>query len=113
MQVNPQNIEAAIAATTEEFARIASEGVSPEELELAKSYLTGNFPVQLSTNSAVAAKLSDSVYLGYGADYIERYPELIRSLSIEEVNAAAKASFDPANLLLVVSGTIEDGKAAE
>ncbi|MCC7477916.1 insulinase family protein [bacterium] len=105
-QVSPQKMEAAIAATMEEMARYAGEGVKEEELELAKNYLTGNFPVRLSTNGAVAAVLTDSLYLERGVDYILRYPDLIRSVSLEEVNAAAARLFKPDNFVTVAAGTL-------
>lgn len=112
VQVNPQNIEPAIAATNEELARIASEGVTPEELALAKSYLTGNFPVRLSTNGSVASAVSDAIYLGRGVNYIEDYESIINAVTLEQVNAATAAFMDPANLQLVVCGSL-DGADSE
>jgi zinc protease len=113
VQVNPANIEAAISATNEELARFATEGVSAEELVLAKSYLTGNFPVRLSTNGAVAGAVSDAVYLGRGVNYIEDYVAIINAVTLEQVNAAAARYMDPARLGLVVCGSLDAADAEE
>ena len=107
VQVNPANIDAAVTATQEELTRISSEGVSQEELDLAQSYLTGNFPVRLSTNAAVAGMLSESVYLGKGVDYIQDYEEIINAVSLEQVNAACAQYMDPSGLALLVCGSLD------
>ncbi|MCB1218579.1 insulinase family protein [bacterium] len=113
VQVNPANVDAAINATTEELQRISTEGISEDELALAKSYLTGNFPVRLSTNGAVAGMLTDSVYLGKGVDYISAYEELINAVSLEQVNAAAAEFMDPSGLALVVCGSLSGSEEAQ
>ncbi len=113
VQVNPANIDAAVNATNEELTRIASEGVSAEELALAQSYLTGNFPVRLSTNGAVASVLSDSVYLGKGVGYIQDYEAIINAVTLEQVNAAASQFMDPAGLALVVCGSLVNNPGAD
>ncbi|MCB1221685.1 MAG: insulinase family protein [Planctomycetales bacterium] len=113
VQVNPANIDAAVAATNEELAKISSEGITAEELELAKSYLTGNFPVRLSTNGAVASLLTDSLYLGKGAGYIEDYESIINAVTLEQVNAAAAEFMDPARLATVVCGTLVNNEGAD
>jgi zinc protease len=107
-QVNPENVEPAIAAAKEELARYANEGVSEDELTLTVDYLTGNFPVSLSTNSAVAAILTESVYLDKGVEYLWHYPEIIKGVTAGEVQAIAKEIMGPSNLLLVVSGSLTD-----
>lgn len=115
VQVNPANIDAAVSATVEELELISTEGITQEELDLAKSYLTGNFPVRLSTNGAVAALLTESVYLGKGVNYIEDYEAVINAVSLEQVNAAADSFMDPAALNLVICGSIvnKDGASGE
>ncbi len=105
-QVSPKKMEAAISATLEEMARFASEGVTEEELELARNFMTGNFPVRLSTNGAVAAVLTDSLYLERGVDYIRRYPEIVRAVTLEQVNAAAARLYQPENFVTVAAGTL-------
>lgn len=104
-QVSPAKLEQALAATREEMARYAESGCTEDELELAKRYLTGNFPVRLATNGAVAAALSDAIYLERGVDYIRRYPEIIRAVTREQVNAAAARLYPPDNFVVVTAGT--------
>jgi zinc protease len=105
-QVSPRKVEQAIAATLEELERFSTQGASAEELQLAQSYLIGNFPVQLSTNSALASLLTDCVYLGRGVDYMDRYAEIIRGVTLEQVNAIAAKQYAPGRMGLVTAGSL-------
>jgi zinc protease len=106
VEVAPENVEAAIKAAEEEMARYAAEGPSAEEVTAAQDYLTGNFPVKLATNGAVAGVLAEAHYLGRGSDYIQRYTSIIRSVTLDQVKAAAAELMRPEQLLLVVCGTL-------
>lgn len=111
VQVNPENIAAAIAATQEEVQRIYDDGVTDSEIALAKNYLCGNFPVRLATNGAVAAALADAVYLDRGIGYLRDYPALIAAVGQDEVEAAVKRYINPQQLGLVVAGSLSlDGE---
>lgn len=107
VQANPENIEAVIAAATEELARYAAEGPTAEELELAKSYLAGNFQVKLATNAAVAGALTEAVYLGKGVEYIRDFQSVVNGVTQEQVAQAAAQYTAPGQLMLVVAGTVE------
>lgn len=106
VQVNPENIEPAIKDANEELAKYCSAGATADELKLAQNYLTGNFPVKLSTNGDVAGALVDAIYLGRDASFIQHYAEMIDAATLEQVNAVAKQYMDPAKLQLVIAGTV-------
>jgi zinc protease len=107
-EVNPGNIPAATTSMTEELAKYFASGPTPEELATAKSFLTGNFPVRLSTNSAVANTLTEAIYLNRGVDYIQQYPALVNAVTMEQVNAAIKQYIDPSKLVHVRAGTLSE-----
>ena len=106
VQVNPQNIEAAVAATNEVLAEFAAEGATAGELELARNYLTGNFPVRLATNGAVAAALTDAVYLGKGVDYLRDYAQYVSQVTLEDIRRIAAGYMAPDELATIAAGTI-------
>jgi zinc protease len=106
-EVATENVDRAIAATHEEMERFAVEGPTAEELDTAKAYLTGNFPVRLASNGAVAAVLTEACYLDRGLDYIRRYPDIIRSVTLEQCAAAAAQFMHPNNQFLAVCGSLD------
>jgi zinc protease len=100
----PQNLERAIAGLRNEIERIVREPVSRPELATAKAYLTGNFVFDFQTNAQVAHFLIDAEIYGLGFDYLQKYPELISSVTIKDVSRVAKEYIRPDSLTTVVVG---------
>jgi zinc protease len=104
----PENLAKAILGLRHEIERIVNEPVTDEELEGAKAYLTGNFVFDFQTNVQVAQFLVEAEIYGLGFDYLEKYPELIRSITVEDVAGAARRHIDPGRLVTVVVGPIDE-----
>lgn len=102
MQTKNETAEEAIRIALDQIRRIQNRGVSEEELEAAKDYLIGSFPLRLDTNRRVAGFLAQVEYFGLGLDYLDRYPELIRRVTREDVLRAARLYLKPEKLITVV-----------
>jgi zinc protease len=77
-------------------------------LETAKLYLTGSFVFRFQRNSQIAEFLLEAEIYGLGFDYLERYPELIRQVSVEDIARVTKKYIDPDNLTTVVVGPLDE-----
>jgi zinc protease len=88
------------------------EGPTPSEIDEAASYLTGVFPVRLETNSGVASQLLGAELYGLGMDYIERYPEIVRGVRIEDVRAAARKHLRLTGYALAIAGSYPENAPA-
>jgi zinc protease len=87
-----------------EMDRMRSLPVTAEELESARSYLTGVFSMGVATLDGVVGQLS-TVYLErLPEDYLETYRERIRALTADDVLVAARRYFDSANAQIVLVG---------
>lgn len=104
----PDNLDRAINGLRGEIARIVDAGVTEEELEIAKSYLTGNFVFRFQKNSQVADFLIEAEIYELGFDYLDRFPELIRAVTVEDVNRVTRTYIDPENLTTVVVGPVNE-----
>ncbi len=102
--VDPANVERARDAILDELRLVASSPVATDELEDAQSYLTGVLPLALETNDGVASTLLAIEYFGLGLDYLDRYPDIIRSLTIEDVLRAAQTHLDPDHVAVGIAG---------
>jgi zinc protease len=102
--VNPVNIERAIETILTEIHRIQDKPVSEQELDDAKSYMTGSLPLALETNEGVASVLIDMELYDLGLDYLQRYPDLINSVTIEQVQQAARRVFPKDAYALAIAG---------
>ena len=102
--VNPTNVERAIGSIDEEIRRMATDGLTAEELADCKQYLIGSIPRLLETNGAIATFLQTAEFFGLGLDHDVRLPSLLDAVTLEQVNAAARATLDSGRAAVVVAG---------
>jgi zinc protease len=97
-----------------EMSRIRTQPVSDKELEGAKKYLIGSFPLRLITQERIASFLMQVEYYGLGMDYAERYPGLIQAVTAEDVLRVAETYLHPeAYILIAVANLKEAGLEQE
>lgn len=96
--------EAAAREVIREIDRMRAEPVAADELSLATSYLAGVFPIRYETTAAIAAALANLVIYRFPDDFYDLYRAAIRSITAEQVLAAAREHLRPDELQLVVVG---------
>jgi zinc protease len=104
----PENLRRAIDGLRREIERIVREPVTKDELETAKSYLTGNFVFNFQTNAQVASFLIDAEVYHLGFDYLRQYPEKIRAVTIEDITQVTRRRIHPECLTTVVVGPVDE-----
>lgn len=107
LQTKNESARQAIAETLDVIRHFREEGAAEEEVEAAKAYLTNSFPLRLISNSDVAGMLPVLEFYGLGLDYPDRYPDIIGSVTLEQVRAAAKQHLHPGQFLQVVVADLE------
>jgi zinc protease len=106
--VAPESIERAVASIVAEISRLRDQVVSDQELEDAQDYLTGTLPLRLETNEGIVGTLMDMELYDLGDDYIIRYPSIIRSVTKEQIQAAARKYLDAERYALAIAGPYHD-----
>ncbi len=96
-----------------EIARMAKEGPTKKELEEAKTYLIGAYPLRFDSTTKVAAGLLAIQRENLGIDYIRKRNDMIRALTLEQVKAAAAKLLHPERLKVVLLGRPKGVKAGE
>ncbi len=104
--VNPSNLTRAVEGIRVEMDRLRSEPFSGQEVADGKDNQVGSLVVSLERNAEVAAELHRMEHYGLGMDFLERYGELIQSLSDGLVREIAAKYFDPAVSSMVLAGPI-------
>jgi zinc protease len=102
--VNPANVERAIELSVSEAYRIADELVSEEELDDNKSYFVGRMPLQLETNEGLAGTVLAMEEFDLGLDYLVRLPEIIGTLTREDLQNAVRHYWRPDAYVVAVAG---------
>jgi zinc protease len=94
----------AIEAILEEIRRLKREAPSAGEMEMARSYLLGNFLLSRETPQALVSDLWLLEYEGLGADYFDRYLHDVAASTGERVLEVATELLDDQRLTIVVVG---------
>lgn len=105
--VSPANVTRAVASIDTELRKLVESGPTEQELVESKQYLIGSMPRTLETNMGIATYLQTVEFFGLGLDYDVRLPDLLRSVTHEQVHQAARQAIDPDHATVVVAGPFE------
>ncbi|AUR05295.1 peptidase, M16 family [Phaeobacter inhibens] len=100
-----------IAETVEviqaEWAKLAVEGVTEKELQDAKTYLTGAYPLRFDGNSRIASILAGMQMDDLPIDYVATRNDKVNAVTLEEINKVAAEILLPDQLHFIVVGRPE------
>ena len=94
----------AVDVVRAEWARMAAEGPTPKELEAAKAYLTGAYPLRFDGNAAIANILVGMQMDDLGIDYIAGRNDKVRAVTLEDIKRVAARLMRPEDLHFVIVG---------
>ena len=97
-----------IALIRAEWRRMRDEGPSQAELDLAKDFLVGSFPLSLDTSARVASVLVEVQLENLGIDYLDRRAALLGAVSLDQAKRVAHNLLDPDALSFAVVGDPTD-----
>lgn len=90
-----------------EWRRMAEEGPTADELDGAKAFLTGSFPLALDSSASVARLLVAIQYDHLGFDYLSRRDQLIRGVTLDDARRVARRLYGGLGFLTVIVGEPE------
>ncbi len=96
-----------VSVIRDEWSRLAEDGVTKEELENAKKYMTGAYPLRFDGNGTIASILAGMQHDGMSIDYPKSRNEKIEAVTLEEINRVARERLHPEALRFVVVGQPE------
>lgn len=102
--VDPENVDQAIELILAELQRFYQEPVTPEELADSQANYIGRLPLSMEANAGVASALLALERFNLGFDYYRRYPDMVRSVTPEQVLEAARQYLNPEHLGIAVAG---------
>ncbi len=94
----------ALRAFRHELHHLADQGVTAEELDDAKRYLTGSFVLGFDGSSAMASRLAGFRAQGRESDYVNRRNQIIHEVTLADVNRVAAQYFHPSQFTVVAVG---------
>ncbi|MEM8653256.1 MAG: pitrilysin family protein [Pseudomonadota bacterium] len=96
----------AVSVIRDEWAR-AAEGVTQEELDAAKLFVTGAYPLRFDGNAPIARIMVGMQMLGLPIDYIATRNDKVEAVTLDDVKRVAGELLAPDDLHFVVVGQPE------
>lgn len=100
-------IAEAIDVIRDEWNKAAEEGITQQELNDAKTYVTGAYPLRFDGNGPIANILVGMQMLGLPIDYIPTRNDKVEAVTLDDVKRVAGELLEPENLHFVVVGQPE------
>lgn len=91
-----------------ELERIRDAEVSAKELQDAKNYLTGVFPIRAETQEGLTNLIVTQQLYDLPDDYLQTYREKINAVTLADVRRAAQTYLTPDKVAIVVVGDAEE-----
>ena len=82
-------VDETVGLIKSEIARMADGGPTQAELDDAKAYLTGAYPLRFDSSSSIAAQLLQIQLEELGIDYVDKRNALIEAVSLDDVKRVA------------------------
>jgi zinc protease len=97
-----------VQVALDESARFCDGGPSDEELDRAKSYLTGLYPLSLETHDQLAEKLADLRLFGLGVEHVTEYRARVRGVTPRQCTEVARRHFPVGRGVVVAVGPAKE-----
>ena len=103
------NVSPALELIREEWRRLARDGVTAEELDEAKTFLTGSFPLRFTSTDRIASILLGMQIEDLGIDFLDRRNAEVEAVTLANANRVAARLYDVDALTVVVVGAPDSG----
>jgi zinc protease len=95
VQTKNKTADQTISLILQQLRAIQDKPISDDELENAKKYLVGSFPLSIDRQSEISSFLLGVEIYGLGLDYADRYPKMIDAVTKDDVQTVARKYLHP------------------
>ncbi len=88
----------------EELQKMANGELSQTDLDNAKSYLIGSYPLRFDTNAKIASQLLGLRMDDFGPEYVDNRNAMVAAVTLDDLKRVAKRLLDTNDLIVTVVG---------
>ena len=107
-QSKPSTCARAAQLTLELMRKIRSEAVTAKELDTSKSSFIETFPRTFETKGRTVSRFALDDLVGLPHEHWTGYRDRMKAVTADSVRAAAAAHYDPARLIVLVVGPVDE-----
>ena len=109
----PQNVEKLVTGLREEVAKLVRDGISADELQASVSAMLTQRQQARAEDDTLASALARNLYLDRTMAWSAQIDARLKSLTMDEVNAAIRRHFKPEMLSVYAAGDFARSASAE
>jgi len=96
----------------DELKQMAENGPTQTELDNAKNYLIGSYPLRFDTNAKIASQLLGLRMDDFGPEYVDNRNDMIAAVTLDDVKRVAKRLLETDDLIVTIVGkpTLQEAK---
>lgn len=98
---------AAVREVVSEVENLLHEGPTDEEVEAARDYIAGVFPLRLETTAQIASRIAELLIYDLPDDYHSTYRDRVLNVTREQAMEAAYRCIRPSEMTVVIGGDAE------
>jgi len=107
-QTKSSSTHRAISLLYEIIGGIKKKKPSLEEMDWAKSTLTNQFIFSFASSASLVSQKMQLAYDGLPEDYLEKYPQRLAAITLEDLDRAVEKHLHPESAQLIVVGKEQD-----
>jgi zinc protease len=96
----------AIGLMLEDIKAMHDSGATKKELEKARNYYTGSFPLTYANTYGKLGQVRTMELYGYGMDWLTTFPAKVEAVTLDQINQAARDHLSPGHYWMVVLGPV-------
>lgn len=104
---NPEKKEALVKVIAQEVELLLQSGITEAELVAAKQGLLQSEQLSRSNDGNLVALLASTLFANRDLEYHHQLEQQVAELTVEKVNAALRASWQPDRLVIVTAGDFQ------
>jgi len=101
-QADPKSMDRALAEVLSVTKQFRDGGATADELEEVKNSAIGSLALSMEDQMGQAFVLRDTELFNLGLDFPQRFQDIIRAVTLEQVHAAARTYLHPDRLIQIV-----------
>lgn len=99
-----ERVAETVAIIREIFGDVAANGLAQDEIDDARDYIVGSYPLRWTSSRSTAGALVSIQLAGLPIDYVENREALFGAVTADDIKRVAARLMDPGQLLFVVVG---------
>ena len=88
----------------DEFYRLQRDSADERELEGAKAYLSGSFPLAIETPDAISTRVLNALFYGLPLEELQNFRERVNAIDVDDIRRVTRAYLKPDRLSIVLVG---------